>query len=142
VGPEDPYDLRRFVHAQDRSGTYDRALAELRAGRKESHWIWFVFPQLAGLGRSQMARTYAIASIDEARAYLAHPTLGPRLLECCRALLSIEQRSAVEILGEIDAVKLRSSMTLFARAGGESLFLEVLGRYYGGIGDPETERRI
>jgi uncharacterized protein (DUF1810 family) len=142
VGPEDPHDLHRFVEAQDRSGTYDRALSELRAGRKESHWMWFVFPQLAGLGRSQMARAYAIASIDEARAYLDHPTLGPRLSQCCRALLSIERRSAIEILGEVDAIKLRSSMTLFARAGEEPLFLEVLGRYYGGIGDPETERRL
>jgi uncharacterized protein (DUF1810 family) len=142
MGGDDPFDLRRFVEAQSRSGTYDRALSELRAGRKTSHWMWFVFPQLSGLGRSQMARAYAISSIAEARAYLDHPTLGPRLRDCCRALLSIEQGSAVDVLGAVDAVKLRSSMTLFAKAGDETLFFEVLDRYYGGIGDPETERRI
>ena len=142
MGGDDPFDLRRFVEAQGRSGTYDRALSELRAGRKTSHWMWFVFPQLTGLGRSRMAQAYAISSIAEARAYLDHPTLGPRLRDCCRALLSIEQRSAVDVLGAVDAVKLRSSMTLFAKAGDETLFLEVLDRYYGGVGDPETERRI
>ncbi len=107
----DPYRLQRFVDAQDRAGTYDQALAELRAGRKESHWMWFVFPQLAGLGRSPTARTYGIASLAEAHAYLGHPVLGPRLRESARALIAHSDRSAEEILGEIDAIKLRSSMT-------------------------------
>ncbi|MGN6216556.1 MAG: DUF1810 domain-containing protein [Solirubrobacterales bacterium] len=108
--------LRRFVEAQDQGGTYARALAELRAGRKTSHWIWFVFPQIAGLGQSAMSQRYAIGSMEEAQAYLEHPVLGPRLVECARALLGHEGLSARQILGEIDAVKLRSSMTLFARA--------------------------
>jgi uncharacterized protein (DUF1810 family) len=137
----DPYGLRRFVDAQEQANTYEHALRELRAGRKQSHWIWFVFPQIAGLGHSPMARTYAISSLSEAEAYLDHPLLGPRLLECARALLAVEERSAVEILGEIDAVKLRSSMTLFARAApAEPLFAEVLDRFYGGETDPATEQ--
>lgn len=137
----DPYGLRRFVDAQDQANTYEHALDELRAGRKRSHWIWFVFPQIAGLGRSPMARTYAIASLAEARAYLDHPVLGPRLLECARALLAVADRSAVEILGEVDALKLRSSMTLFARAAPqEPLFREVLDRFYAGEPDRTTEQ--
>ncbi len=136
----DPHDLQRFLDAQDRAGTYEQALAELRAGRKTSHWMWFVFPQLAGLGSSAMARTYAIGSPAEARAYLRHPVLGPRLLECTRALLRHTNRSAREILGETDAVKLRSSMTLFARVDPEEpLFRQVLDRFYDGAGDPKTE---
>ncbi len=128
---------------QDRAGTYERALAELRAGRKASHWMWFVFPQIAGLGQSETARAYAIASPAEARAYLAHPVLGPRLLECTRALAELSGKSAPEILGEVDAVKLRSSMTLFHRAEpGEALFRRVLDRYYDGCADEETERRL
>src|SRR6185312_2052548 len=107
----DPYDLNRFVSAQER--TYDAALAELRAGRKTSHWMWFVFPQIAGLGRSELSLRFAIGSLDEARAYLAHPVLGPRLRECATALLETEGRTAGEILGSIDALKLCSSMTLF-----------------------------
>lgn len=135
----DPYGLRRFVDAQEQSNTYEHALAELRAGRKRSHWMWFVFPQIAGLGHSPMARTYAITSLAEAGAYLDHPLLGPRLLECARALLAVPGRSAVEILGETDALKLRSSMTLFARAApNEPLFREVLDRFYGGEKDPAT----
>ncbi|HVY96557.1 MAG TPA: DUF1810 domain-containing protein [Solirubrobacterales bacterium] len=127
----DPFDLERFLAAQDEGGTYARALAELRAGRKTTHWMWFVFPQEAGLGRSAMSRRYAIGSLDEARAYLAHPVLGARLRECAAALLAIEGRSAVEVLGEVDALKLRSSMTLFARADpGEPLFEAVLERYF------------
>ncbi len=127
----DPHDLQRFVTAQDDGGTYERALAELRAGRKTSHWMWFVFPQEAGLGQSAMSRRYAIGSPAEARAYLGHPVLGPRLRECAAALLAVEGRSAVEILGEIDAMKLRSSMTLFAAADpGEPLFPAVLERYF------------
>lgn len=136
--------LERFVAAQDDGDTYRRALAELRAGRKMSHWMWFVFPQIAGLGRSPTARRFAIADLAEARAYLAHPVLGPRLRTCAQALLEIEGRSAREILGAIDALKLRSSMTLFARAAGpdEPLFAAVLDRYYDGEPDPETVRRL
>ena len=132
--------LERFVSAQDARGTYDAALAELRAGRKISHWMWFVFPQLAGLGLSEMSRRYAIASLDEARAYLAHPVLGPRLQECARALLGLAGRTATEILGPVDAVKLRSSLTLFARAAPEDpVFAEVLDRYFDGRPDEATD---
>jgi uncharacterized protein (DUF1810 family) len=138
----DPHDLQRFVAAQDAGGTYDAALAELRAGRKRSHWMWFVFPQIAGLGRSGMAQRYAIASLDEARAYLAHPILGARLRECAEALLGLQERSADAVLGGVDAVKLRSSMTLFALAApDEPVFRRVLERYFGGEEDPETTRR-
>jgi uncharacterized protein (DUF1810 family) len=130
-------DLQRFVAAQDRGGTYGRALAELRAGRKTSHWMWFVFPQRAGLGLSEMSRAYAISSPGEARAYVDHPVLGPRLVECAEALLGHEGRSAREIMGGIDAVKLRSSMTLFARAASEQpVFAQVLERYFDGEPDP------
>ncbi len=139
----DPHDLQRFVDAQDRGGTYERALAELRAGHKTSHWMWFVFPQLAGLGTSAMARTYAIGSLAEAQAYLDHPVLGPRLRECARALTEHSDRSARQILGEIDAVKLRSSMTLFACAAPEErVFREVLERFYDDAADEKTERLL
>src|ERR1700757_3448214 len=110
----DPYDLQRFVAAQDSGGTYEQARAELRSGRKRSHWMWFVFPQIAGLGQSPTSRRYAISSLDEARAYLAHPVLGARLLDCARIVGELDDRSAEEIFGAIDAMKLRSSMTLFA----------------------------
>jgi uncharacterized protein (DUF1810 family) len=137
----DPYGLRRFVDAQDQANTYEHARDELRAGRKRSHWMWFVFPQIAGLGHSPMARTYAITSLAEANAYLDHPVLGPRLLECARALLTAADGSAEEILGEVDAVKLRSSMTLFAHAApNEPLFREVLERFYDGEEDPATRQ--
>lgn len=140
---EDPYRLQRFVEAQEEAGTYERALAELRAGRKASHWMWFIFPQVAGLGHSAMAQTYAIDSIAEARAYLEHPVLGPRLGECVRVLLGLRGRSAREILGDVDAIKLRSSMTLFARAAPEEpTFGRALDRYYDGSADEETERRL
>ena len=133
----DPYDLHRFVDAQ--RSTYDSAVGELRAGRKTSHWMWFVFPQIAGLGRSQMSQRYAIDSLEEARAYLDHPVLGPRLLECCGALLSHDGTSAEEILGGIDATKLRSSMTLFLRASPETqTFQQVLDRYFEGEADRAT----
>jgi uncharacterized protein (DUF1810 family) len=133
-------DLRRFLDAQDSGDTYGQALAELRQGRKTSHWMWFVFPQLAGLGRSEMSRRFAVASLEEARAYCDHPVLGPRLVECCQALLSHHDRSAEAILGGIDAVKLRSSMTLFARAAPETeVFQQVLDRYFEGEADTATE---
>ena len=132
-------DLARFVEAQDAEGTYSRALAELRAGRKRSHWVWFVFPQLAGLGRSATARHYALADVDEARAYVAHPVLGSRLRECCRALLDQPHTDRAAVLGEVDAMKLRSSMTLFSAADpGEPSYRAVLDRFYGGEDDPAT----
>jgi uncharacterized protein (DUF1810 family) len=136
----DPYNLSRFVAAQDAAGTYERAVAELRAGRKESHWMWFVFPQIAGLGRSPVARQYAISSLDEARAYLRHPVLGPRLAECATVLTGTAGRSAEQIFGALDALKLRSSMTLFLRAApaGEPLYGQVLSQYFGGVPDPAT----
>lgn len=134
-------DLERFVLAQDE--TYDRALHELRAGRKTSHWMWWVFPQVAGLGLSSTSQSYAIADVDEARAYLAHEVLGPRLLECCRALLDLEDVSAERVLGGIDAIKLRSSMTLFAQADpDEPLFTEVLSRFFDGEQDERTVRLL
>jgi uncharacterized protein (DUF1810 family) len=117
---DDPFDLTRFEAAQDGGGTYAAAVSELRAGRKLSHWMWFVFPQIGGLGRSATSRRYAIASPAEAHAYLEHPVLGPRLLECTRILAELSGRSALEIFGAIDAMKLRSSMTLFAHAAPES----------------------
>jgi uncharacterized protein (DUF1810 family) len=137
----DPFDLERFVRAQE--GVHDAALAELRGGRKRSHWMWFVFPQLAGLGSSPMAQRYAIGSLAEARAYLDHPLLGPRLSECAEALLEVTGRTAREILGSPDDLKLRSCATLFAAAASPgSPFERLLDRYYGGHGDPETLRRL
>jgi uncharacterized protein (DUF1810 family) len=137
----DPFDLQRFVSAQDAGGTYDRAVAELGAGRKTSHWMWFVFPQIAGLGRSSTARHYAITSLDEARAYLAHPVLGPRLRECHRLAAAAPAHDAEQLLGGIDAVKLQSSATLFALVSdAPSEFTAVLDRYYAGRQDPETVR--
>ena len=143
----DPYGLDRFVSAQDSGGaggsTYERALRELRSGRKLSHWMWFVFPQIAGLGQSQMARTYAISSLAEARAYLEHPILGPRLEECARVLDELTGVTAEQVLRGIDSIKLRSSMTLFARAAPDGrLFQSVLERYFGGVPDEATEVQI
>jgi uncharacterized protein (DUF1810 family) len=140
---EDPYNLERFVAAQNAGGTYERAVAELRAGRKTSHWMWFVFPQIAGLGQSQMSRTYAISSLDEARAYLRHPVLGPRLIECARIVANARAGSAEQIFGGIDTQKLRSCMTLFLRAEpGEPVFKQVLDRYFDGRPDPATGQRL
>jgi uncharacterized protein (DUF1810 family) len=141
---EDRHGLQRFVDAQEDSAIYARALGELHAGRKQGHWIWFVFPQIAGLGQSPMSRAYAIRSLEEARAYLDHPLLGPRLHECAEALLAADPSlSAEQILGTIDAIKLRSSMTLFARAApDDELFPAVLDRFYAGEPDPETDRRL
>ncbi|HUY58310.1 MAG TPA: DUF1810 domain-containing protein [Solirubrobacteraceae bacterium] len=139
----DGFDLQRFVDAQDRGGAYEHALSELRQGRKRGHWIWFVFPQLAGLGSSEMSRRYAIASLEQAGAYLAHPLLGPRLVECAEALLELPGRDPVAVLGEIDALKLRSSMTLFACVDrAPPLFARVLTRYYDRVTDEATEQRL
>jgi uncharacterized protein (DUF1810 family) len=133
----DPFDLERFVRAQ--SGSYAGALAEIRAGRKRSHWIWFVFPQLRGLGMSPTSQHYGISGIDEARAYLSHPVLGPRLGECAQALLALRDRTASAIMPYPDDLKLCSSMTLFERAAGpDSVFSQVLERYYQGRRDERT----
>ena len=140
---DDAYGLQRFVTAQDEAGTYAAALQELRDGRKRSHWMWFVFPQIAGLGQSATSRRYAISSIGEARAYLAHPLLGARLLECTRVLVELDGPSAEQVFGGIDAIKLRSSMTLFHRADPDNaLFGEVLDRYFGGEPDEATDRLL
>jgi uncharacterized protein (DUF1810 family) len=137
----DPWDLARFLREQ--VGMHEAAVRELRAGRKTGHWIWYEFPQLAGLGRSSMSVRYAISGIDEARAYLAHPVLGPRLIECCEALLVDRGRDAVEILGPVDAVKVRSSMTLFHRADpAQPAFRRVLDALYGGSPDPRTDELL
>jgi len=139
----DTYHLERFVAAQDQGGVYDSAVSELRAGHKTGHWMWFVFPQIAGLGESAMSRRYAIGSLDEARAYLDHPVLGARLAECARILSERDDLSAVEIFGSVDAQKLRSSMTLFARAApADPVFQMVLDRYFAGSADEHTERRL
>jgi uncharacterized protein (DUF1810 family) len=137
------FELDRFVRAQDSGGTYAQALAELRRGRKTSHWMWFVFPQVAGLGRSGTAQRYAVSGFDEARAYLAHPVLGPRLRESAKALLGLEDASAEQVLGSVDAMKLRSSMTLFSRAApDEQLFDDVLERYFDGHPDARTDELL
>ena len=139
-------DLVRFVDAQNSGGTYASALAELRRGRKASHWMWFVLPQIAGLGQSPTAVHYGVRGLDEARAYLAHPVLGPRLLECADVLASLDATDPVEVLGGIDAVKLRSSMTLFAHAAADdetrAHFTAVLDQYFGGEEDAATLARI
>jgi uncharacterized protein (DUF1810 family) len=141
---EDPFNLQRFVEAQDDAAIHARALGELRDGRKRSHWIWFVFPQVAGLGSSPISQAYAIRSLDEAHSYLAHPTLGPRLHESTEALLDNDPSvTAEEILGGIDAIKVRSSMTLFATADpSEQIFTKVLSRFYASEPDPETTRLL
>jgi uncharacterized protein (DUF1810 family) len=137
----DPFDLQRFVDAQDH--VYDTVLRELRDGRKRSHWIWFIFPQLRGLGRSPTAIHYGIASRDEAAAYLAHPVLGPRLRQCTRLVTEIDGRSVEEVFGWPDNLKVRSSMTLFARSTDDNAdFLAVLEKFYGGEADPVTVDRL
>lgn len=139
----DPYRLERLAQAQDAGGTYQRAVAELRAGRKVSHWMWFVFPQVAGLGFSAMSQRYAISGLTEARAYLNHPVLGPRLTECARIVAGTEDRTAGDIFGPVDAMKLRSSMTLFATAAPqERVFAEVLAKHFGGVPDDATLARL
>jgi|SRR6267378_3518622 len=139
----DTQNLERFVDAQNAGGTYERAVAELRRGQKTSHWMWFVFPQIAGLGQSATSRFFAISSLHEARAYLQHPVLGPRLIECARIVADTDGRTAEQIFGAIDAQKLRSSMTLFSRAApDEPVFAQVLERYFGGVADAATDARI
>jgi uncharacterized protein (DUF1810 family) len=134
------FDLERFVTAQ--RGSYDSALAELTAGRKRGHWMWFVFPQIAGLGFSSTAQHYAISGLAEARAYLAHPVLGPRLVEAAKALLALPGDDPVAVLGSVDALKLRSSMTLFAQASDEPAFRQVLDKFYDGSEDDATLTRL
>ena len=136
----DPYDLQRFVDAQ--VGTYEQALAELRAGRKTSHWMWFVFPQIAGLGRSEMAVRYAISGLDEAQAYGTHPLLGDRYVECCEALLSLGDVSMADVLGDVDAQKLHSSLTLFAEASPSTQAERLLNQHFGGERDAATSRLL
>jgi uncharacterized protein (DUF1810 family) len=137
----DPYNLRRFVDAQN--PVYGRVCCELRQGRKRTHWMWFVFPQIEGLSSSQMARKFAISSLAEARAYLAHPILGPRLTECTRLVNEVEGRSIEQIFGYPDDLKFRSSMTLFARATAEDqVFIEALRKYFKGEFDPATIDRL
>jgi len=131
-----PFDLDRFVQAQE--PVLPAVRHELGEGQKRTHWMWFVFPQLAGLGHSAMARRYAIASLDEARAYLRHPILGPRLIECTGLVNRVEGRSIHQILGSPDDLKFRSSMTLFAAADGEAIFQDALAKYFGGVPDALT----
>lgn len=137
------FDLDRFVSAQDRAGTYDHVGAELRRGSKTSHWMWFVFPQIAGLGYSAISQRYAISSLAEAQAYLAHPVLGARLRECAGIVAATVGKSAVQIFGDIDAQKLHSSMTLFHRADpDEAVFAQVLEAYFDGRPDQATIDRL
>jgi len=139
----DPFRLQRFVSAQDDDGTFDQAMRELQAGRKTSHWMWFVFPQVAGLGHSPLSRTFAISGLDEAKAYLEHPVLGARLRQAAEVVLAIPERSADQVFGGIDAQKLRSSMTLFLRAvPGDDLFRRVLDRFFDGVADDATDRLL
>ena len=137
----DPYDLNRFLSAQ--ASVTEKVRSELRAGEKRGHWMWFVFPQIAGLGHSDMTRRYAIASLDEARAYGAHEILGPRLIECVALVVAVEGRSIGEIFGSPDDLKFHSSMTLFVRAAlEEPVFREALQKYFGGEEDAATVERI
>jgi uncharacterized protein (DUF1810 family) len=138
---DDDFDLERFVRAQDE--VYDTVLSELRGGRKRTHWMWFIFPQIAGLGRSAMAQKYAIGSTDEAAAYLAHPVLGPRLRDCAGLVLAVEGKSIGDIFDSPDDLKFHSCMTLFADvAPDEALFQANLDKYFDGMGDPATLERL
>ncbi len=137
----DPYNLQRFVDAQ--RGVYAQAETELRAGRKESHWMWFIFPQIQGLGRSSMAQKYAISSLKEAKAYLAHPILGPRLRTCTRLVTAVQNRSTLDVFGYPDNLKFHSSMTLFARAADEDqIFMLALGKYFHSEIDARTAQLL
>jgi uncharacterized protein (DUF1810 family) len=139
---EDTWNLERFVSAQ--GPVYETVLAELRGGRKRTHWMWFIFPQIQGLGHSDMARRYAISSLDEAQAYLRHPVLGPRLKECCRLVANVRDRSINEIFGSPDDMKFHSCVTLFAEAAStaneQSIFKDCLRLYFGGAPDPATRK--
>ena len=138
---DDPFNLQRFVAAQD--GVYRQACAELRGGRKRSHWMWFVFPQIAGLGFSAMAQFYALSSLDEARAFLRHPVLGPRLRECVELVSRVEGKSLYDIFGDPDEMKFRSSMTLFERAAPEEpVFARALDKFCGGVRDSVTLEKL
>jgi uncharacterized protein (DUF1810 family) len=138
---DDPYDLHRFLRAQEHD--YEPALSEIRSGRKRSHWMWYIFPQIDGLAFSSTSKHYAIKGVGEARAYLDHPVLGPRLLECAEAIISVEGRSATEILGSPDDLKLRSCATLFAHVSSPgSVFDRLLGKYYRGTRDGRTLRLL
>jgi uncharacterized protein (DUF1810 family) len=137
----DPFNLQRFVDAQ--APVYEHVHREMEAGRKESHWMWFIFPQIAGLGQSPMSIRFAIASLDEAKAYLAHPDLGARLRECAQLALDVEGKTARAIFGGIDEMKFRSSMTLFARAASdENLFQRCINKYFAGASDPATIAKL
>ena len=137
----DPYDLARFVRAQE--SVYDQALSEIRSGRKRSHWMWYIFPQFVGLGSSSTSRQYAITSVAEAEAYLRHPVLGPRLLECCQAALGVEGRSALDVFGSPDDLKLQSCATLFAGVSPTGcVFERILDRYFGSERDDKTLRLV
>lgn len=139
----DRFNLRRFVKAQDDGATYEAALAELRGGRKRGHWMWFVFPQIAGLGYSQAAQRYALSGLAEASDYLAHPVLGPRLIACARALTGLQESDPVEVLGAVDAQKLKSCMTLFLCANPDaSAFQAVLNKFFDGCLDSATTSRL
>lgn len=138
---DDPWNLQRFVDAQN--PVFEQVCAELRAGRKTSHWMWFVFPQIAGLGSSPMARKYALASRQEAAAYLAHSLLGPRLRECCRLVNGVEGRCADAIFGDPDTLKFRSCLTLFAHAGADNqIFIDALRKHFSAEEDPATLARL
>ena len=140
VAMGDRFNLERFVRAQEDGATYEHAVDELRSGHKRSHWMWFVFPQIAGLGQSPTSNRYAITSLEEAKAYLIHPVLGPRVLECSGIVATIVGKSAAQIFGDLDAQKLRSSMTLFLRADPDELvFQQVLDRHFEGLPDPATD---
>jgi uncharacterized protein (DUF1810 family) len=134
---DDPYDLKRFLQAQ--ADDYQQALAEIKSGRKRGHWMWYIFPQIDGLGISATSKHYSIKSVEEAKAYLEHPILGPRLLECVEALLAIEGKSATQIFGAPDDLKLRSCATLFASVSPpDSTFQQLLNKYYAGQSDDKT----
>ncbi len=137
----DPFDLQRFVNAQ--APLYERVRQELKVGRKQGHWMWFIFPQIAGLGQSPMSIRFAIASLGEATAYLAHPVLGARLRECAQLTLDVEGKTARDIFGSVDEMKFRSSMTLFARAApDEDIFQRCIDKYFAGAPDPATNARL
>lgn len=138
---DDPYNLQRFIEAQE--PVYAQACAELRQGRKTGHWMWFIFPQIRGLGSSETAQSFAIASLDEAKDYLAHPVLGSRLRECAALVLQVDNKSVEQIFGYPDNLKFHSSMTLFAQASEDNqVFMDALKKYFSGALDPQTLARL